>query len=155
MENKLIIERIFDAPIHKLWNAWSEPKSMMKWWGPKPFKAPFIKMDFRVGGKILWCMRDKKGKDYWNSGTFLKVDPMKRIIYTDHFADKDGKIVPASAYGMTGEWPDELKVTVQFEDVGGKTQRTLTHAGVPPGEMADLTRAAWETSFDKLAKSLK
>jgi uncharacterized protein YndB with AHSA1/START domain len=152
--NELVIERVFDAPVSKVWQAWSDPEIFMKWWGPKPFTAPFIKINFRPGGKYLWCMRDRKGRDYWNTGTYLKIVPMRRIVYTDKFSDKDGNAVPASTYGLSGEWADETKVTVTFEDLDDKTKMTIRHAGPPAGEMTKLTRAGWDTSLDKLAENL-
>lgn len=44
--NELIIERIFDAPVEKVWKAWSDPAEMKKWWGPENFTAPSITISF-------------------------------------------------------------------------------------------------------------
>ena len=63
-------------------------------------------------------------------------------------------MVPASYYGMSGDWPKELLVTVTFEEQEGKTKLTLRHVGIPAGEMRELTSAGWNESFDKLAESL-
>jgi len=56
---------------------------------------------------------------------------------------------------MAGEWPDELLVTITFEETEGKTKMTLRHEGLPAGEMKEMTSAGWSESFDKLAESLK
>jgi len=82
------------------------------------------------------------------------VEP-ERIVYTDSFADEKGNPVPASHYGMTGEWPLETLVTVTFEEHDGKTKMTLRHVGMPSGEMSDMAGAGWNESFDKLAESLR
>ena len=57
-------------------------------------------------------------------------------------------------YGMAGDY-DETLVTVTLEEYDGKTTMTLTHAGLPAGEMSDMTSQGWNESFDKLAVSLR
>ena len=59
------------------------------------------------------------------------------------------------SYGMPGEWPEEMLVTVTFEDAGpGKTRMTLVHKG-HPAEMAGDANTGWNQSLDKLAAALK
>jgi len=154
-KKELFIIRVFDAPRELVWKAWSEPEHFKRWWGPKTFTAPECKLDFRVGGKYLACMRAPDGKDYWSTGVYREIVPLQRIVYTDNFADEKGKIVPASFYGMPGDFPDETVVTVTFEDLGGKTRMTLRHAGMPAGKMSELAEQGWNESFDKLSASLK
>ena len=105
---------IFNAPLNKVWEAWTKPESMMKWWGPKNFTAPVIKIDLKEGGSYLYNERSPDGKDYWNTGVFKEIIPMKRIVLTNSFADADGNIVPASYYGMSGDWPLKSDVTVNI-----------------------------------------
>ena len=79
---------------------------------------------------------------------------MARIVLTDSFADEKGNVVPASHYGMPGEWPLELLVTVTLEEDGEKTIMTLQHEGIPTGMLSDF-EAGWSGSFDKLAENLE
>lgn len=127
----------------------------MKWWGPKEFTSPACKIDFRVGGKYLFCMRSPDGKDYWSTGVYKEIIVPERIVYTDSFADEHGNVVPAAHYGMGDDFPLENIVTVTFEEQNGKTKMTLKHEGIPAGEMLKLTGMGWNGSFDKLAESLK
>ncbi len=99
-------------------------------------------------------MQSKEGKDYWSTGVYREIVPNERLVCTDLFADEKGNPVPASYYGMAGEWPPELLVTVTFDEQEGKTKMTLSHVGIPHGEMHDLTKAGWNESFDKLAEYL-
>jgi uncharacterized protein YndB with AHSA1/START domain len=151
---KLLIIREFDASRALVWKAWTEPESCMKWWGPKNFTTPFCKIDFKVGGKYLNCMRSPEGQDFWSTGTYLEIVPMERIVCTDSFADEKGNVVPSSHYGMEG-FPLELQVTVTFEEHEGKTKMTLIHEGIPSGKITELTNVSWNESFDKLAAILK
>jgi uncharacterized protein YndB with AHSA1/START domain len=130
--NELRIIRVFDAPVEKVWAAWSNPEIIQKWWGPKDFTAPHVTVDFRVGGTYLYAMHGPAGTvfdmDMWSGGTYTEIVPMERIAYRDHFADKDGNAVLPAQYGMA-DLPDEMSVVVEFEQVaGGKTKVTLTHA---------------------------
>jgi uncharacterized protein YndB with AHSA1/START domain len=153
-KEEITITRMFDAPRELVWKAWTDPEHFKRWWGPKSFTTPVSKIDLRVGGKYLNCMRGPDGKDYWSTGIYREIVPMERIVVTDSFADEKGVVVPASHYGMEGDWPLELLVTVTFEEVGGRTKMTLRHAGVPAGKMRELCETGWNESFDKLAEYL-
>jgi uncharacterized protein YndB with AHSA1/START domain len=147
---ELVITRVLDAPREVVWKAWTEPERFMLWWGPEGFTSPACKIDLRVGGKYLACMRSPDGQDYWSTGVFREIIPMVKIVYTDNFSDAKGNVVPASHYGMQGDWPSELLVTVTFEEDGGKTKMTLRHDGIPAEIISDC-EAGWSGSFDKLA----
>jgi len=153
-KNELVITRIFDAPRERVWKAWSEPEQMMKWWGPKVFTAPVCKMDFRAGGKYLFCMRSPEGKEYWSTGIFKEIVPFEKIVWTDSFADEKGNPVPGSHYGMEEDFPLEMTVIITFEDDNGKTKMTLRHIGMPAGDMSKMAGQGWNESFDKLAAIL-
>lgn len=155
METKtLTITRIFDAPREQVWKAWTETEQIKKWWGPKDFTAPHINSDLRTGGTYLYAMHGPAGsefdKDMWSGGTYNEVVPMEKIVATDHFADADGNAVSPKEYGMPGEWPEEMLITVTFEDADdGKTKLTIVHEG-HPAEMADMAEGGWNESLDKL-----
>ena len=151
----LTITRVFDTPRELLWKAWTDPGLFMRWWGPKNFTSPVSRMDLRVGGRYLNCMRSPEGQEYWSTGVYREIVPMERIVSTDSFADEKGNVVPASHYGMPGEWPLELLVTVTFEEAAGKTRMMLRHEGLPAGTMSEQTEAGWNESFDKLTAILK
>jgi uncharacterized protein YndB with AHSA1/START domain len=153
--NAVEITRIFDAPRELVWHAWTDPQHMMRWWGPKGFTSPACTIDLRVGGKYHFCMQAPDGQKIWSTGIYQELVAPARLVYTDSFADEEGNTVPASYYGMGDDIPFAMVITVTFEDLGGKTKMTLHHAGLPAGEMSDMTAAGWNESFDKLAASLQ
>jgi uncharacterized protein YndB with AHSA1/START domain len=152
-ENVAVINRNFNAPVELVWKAWTDPQHLMRWWGPKEFTSPACKMDFRVGGKYHFCMRSPEGQDIWSTGVYREIVPLKKIVWTDSFADEKGNVVSANHYGM-GDLPLEFEVTITFEDQGSKTKFTLHHKGLPAGEMIEMTQFGWNESLDKLAASL-
>lgn len=147
----LVITREFNAPRDLVWKAWTDPEYVVHWWGPEGFTAPDARIDFRVGGKYLFCMRSPEGQDFWSTGVYREIVPVERLVCTDSFADKNGNVVPGSYYGMGSDFPLELLITVTLEDLGGRTRLTLRHDGVPAGEQFDGAQEGWGTSFDKLA----
>jgi uncharacterized protein YndB with AHSA1/START domain len=147
----IVITRMFDAPRELVWRAWTDPEHMMRWWGPEGFTSPACRIDLRVGGSYVLCMRAPDGKDYWTTGVYRELVEPERLVTTDCFADENGNAVHASHYGMPGDWPLEMLVTLTFEEHEGGTKLTLEHEGLPAGEMGEMTAAGWNGSFDKLA----
>ena len=151
----LIITRTFEAPRERVWKAWTEPERLKRWWGPKGFTAPVCKIDLRVGGTYLNCMRSPEGQDFWSTGTYREIVAPARLVCTDSFADENGNVVPASHYNMSGDWPLALQITVTLEEQAGLTILTLRHDGLPAGEMRTMCATGWNESFDKLATLLQ
>lgn len=154
-ENCLIIERVFDAPRERVWQAWSDPEWMKCWMGPKGYTIPVCRVDFRVGGSNLTCMRSAEGQDYWSTGSYLEIEPFERIVTTDSFSDAAGNVIAPSVYGMGDDFPREMLLSLTFTEVGGKTRMTLVHDGMPAGEHSDAARVGWNESFNKLDDCLK
>jgi len=160
--NEFLIARIFDAPKEKVWKAWTDPEEAKRWWGPKDFTAPSVDIDFRIGGKYLFCMRGavkpgEEAKDFWSTGQYLELVPMEKIVLTDSFADEKGNIVSAAYYGMDENWPREMQVILTFEEAGpDKTKFTLHYPDITGAQEKDLKdmREGWNQSLDKLAKIL-
>lgn len=148
------LERIFEAPVERVWAAWTDPEMIKQWWGPKDFTAPAARIDFRVGGRYLYCMRSPEGRDYYSAGTFREIEPYKRISMTDGFSDPAGNLVPASYYEMTEDMPLVMIITVTFEPQGGRTKFTLHHQVVRNEEVKRNTAQFWIDTFDKLEKIL-
>ncbi|HEV8286895.1 MAG TPA: SRPBCC domain-containing protein [Chitinophagaceae bacterium] len=153
VQNELVIHRVFNLPVSKVWRALTEPEEFKKWWGPKGFTCPFSKMEARVGGKYLSCMRGPDGKEFWSTGVVKEFIPEKKLVVTDSFSDSEGNKIPASDYGMPGNWPEELLITFELEEADGATKFRLQHEGIPE-EMHDECIKGWNESFDKLEENI-
>jgi uncharacterized protein YndB with AHSA1/START domain len=154
MQNHIVIHRVFNLPKNVVWLALTEPEYFKKWWGPKDFTCPTSKMEARVGGKYLNCMRGPDGKEYWSTGVVKEFIPEKKLVVTDSFSDEKGNKIPASKYNMPGNWPDELLITFELDEADGATKLKLTHEGIPD-EMRDDCIKGWNESFDKLEENIK
>ncbi|MCA9867936.1 MAG: SRPBCC domain-containing protein [Anaerolineales bacterium] len=150
----LVITRLLDAPVDRVWRALTEPEQVKRWWGPEHFTSPAAEIDLRVGGKYLFAMRDPEGKDYWTTGTYREIVPRKRLVYTDSFADAEGNVISPVDYGMSEDFPLAATVVIELEEQDGRTRLTTTHSGMPRDEMFEYARSGWSTSLDKLAATL-
>ena len=123
---RMVVTRVFDAPRELVWKAWTDPKYLMQWWGPKGFTSPFCTIDFRVGGRFLCCMRAPDGKEYWNGGEYHEIVLHEKIVYSMYFADAEGNKLDPAQYGIEHEDIDDGCNVVTFEDFGdGQTKLTL------------------------------
>jgi uncharacterized protein YndB with AHSA1/START domain len=153
VSNDILINKVFNLPLNAVWLAWTEPEHLKKWWGPKGFTCPSSQIEAKVGGKYLNCMRGPDGKEYWSTGEVKEFIPERKLVITDSFSDENGNIRTASDYGMPGNWPKELLITVYFEEADGATKMKLRHQGVP-GEVREDCIKSWNESFDKLENNI-
>ena len=152
---RMVITRVFDAPRELVWRAWTEPKYVMQWWGPKGFTAPVCQMDFRVGGRSLFCMKSPDGQEFWNGVEYHEIVPHEKIVSSMYFADSKGNKVEPAAYGMDHEAIEGAHDVTLFEDLGnGRTK--LTYIGNEPMESARNSGQVegWNQILDKIATVL-
>ena len=153
----LVVTRVFDAPVERVWKAWVEPEMVKQWWGPTGFTCPLAEMDFREGGTSLVCMRAPKefgGQDMYNTWTYKKIEPMERIEYILHFTDKDGKAFDPAEMGLPPGIPKEVRNVNTFEAKGdNKTKMTVTEYGYTTDEAVNLSKQGLEQCLDKMAAS--
>lgn len=154
LQNEIIINRVFDLPVSKVWRALTDAEYFKKWWGPEGFTCPFSEMEAKADGKYLSCMRGQDGKEYWSTGVVKEFTPERKLVLTDSFSDAEGNIISASELGMPGDWPRELLITFNLEEADGATKLKLRHEGVPE-EMHDECVKGWNESLDKLEKNVK
>ncbi len=151
-KERMVITRIFDAPRALVWEAWTNPKYVMQWWGPKGFTAPVCKIDFRVGGKFLCCMRSPDGQEGWNGGEYHEIVPHEKIVYSLYFADSNGNKVDPAQYGMEHEAIDDARDVVIFEDFGnGQTKLTMIGNETMEEAKNSGQLEGWNEIFDKVA----
>lgn len=154
----LVITRVFDAPVEQVWKAWTDPEYVTRWWGPTGFTSPSCKIDFREGGKFVFHMRAPKdfqgGQDFYTSGVYKKIVPLKLIEFSQGLADKDGNRIDPTTMGMPADFPKEIPSALAFKRIGDKTELTATEYGWTVGQMRDMSEAGLSQCLDKLAEVL-
>jgi uncharacterized protein YndB with AHSA1/START domain len=141
-EASVTLTRVFDAPRALVWKAWTDPKIMAQWFGPRGFTNPVCELDVRVGGSLRIVMRGPDGNDYPMKGEFRVVSEPELLVFTNIAIDSEGKHL------LEGE------TAVTFTEKDGKTTLTLeTYAvGLVPiaPQMLAGMEAGWTQSIDKL-----
>ncbi len=154
-EPELVITRIFDAPREIVFKVWTDPKHVARWWGPRGFTAPFVKIDFRPGGVFHYCMRSPDGRDYWNKGIYREIIVPEKIVSTMFFSDKDGNIVEPSHYGLGPDFPSEMVDTVTFAVYEGNKTKLTLHRNTPVSiSKRYMEDQGWNQSLDRFAEEL-
>ncbi len=141
--NEIRITRLYDAPVAAVWDAWTDPRQVAQWWGPRGFTLTTHGKDLRPGGIWHYTMHGPDGVDYPNKTKYLEVERHARLVY-DH--------------GGNDERAPMFRVTVVFTDVHGKTKMDMRMA-LPTPEAAEETRrfikkAGGDSTWDRLAEHL-
>ena len=89
---KIKVVREFDAPVEKVWKAWTEAELLDQWWAPKPWKANTQSMDFREGGTWLYYMEGPDGSRHYCRADYETIVANKSYTGLDAFCDENGKI---------------------------------------------------------------
>ena len=140
---ELVITRLFDAPRKLVFEAWTDPKHLAQWWGPRDYPAALVKLDVRPGGAWRHCLRSTEtGNDLWHRGVFREVVAPERLVFT-------------FAWEEDGERGLETLVTVTFADEDGKTRMTLRQTPFQSDGERDGHQSGWNSTFDRLAEHLR
>ena len=84
---EIVIARTFDAPRELVFEAWTDPRHFVHWWGPFPGTNPACEMDVRPGGAFRWVMRAPDGADYPLTGVYREIVRPERIVYVQSLKD--------------------------------------------------------------------
>jgi len=110
-----VIERMYEAPPQRVFDAWAESASKAQWFGPR--EKPDYSLDFRVGGRERFTSRGPDGVIYSYDALYQDIVPGQRIIYTYDMHRDDQRISVSLA-------------TIEIEQAGDGTRLTLTEHGV-------------------------
>lgn len=161
----VVITHIFDATTEMVFKAWTDPEMAKKWWGPKGFTAPSIKIDLKVGGKYIFAMKGPVGtkwdKVMYSAGVYKEIIPNEKLVVTDYFSDERGEKMNPSSFGMDPNFPYESTMTLLFEEIEpSKTKLSIIYSKPESQAQMDAIlksgiKEGWGSSLNKLAASLK
>lgn len=138
-DRSAVVSRLFDAPPERVFEAWTSPQSLTRWWGPKGFTLPVCELDFRVGGAYRMVMRSPEGTEHPFHGEFREIVPGARIVFT------------AIIEGVGGP---PIVTTVSFREDGGRTLLTVRQDRPADETAAAGQREGWSASLEKLGAVL-
>jgi uncharacterized protein YndB with AHSA1/START domain len=141
-EREIVLTRVFDAPRRLVFDAFTRPELLKRWFGPRGWSLVVCEVDLKVGGKWRFVLRGPDGKDMGMRGVYRAIAAPDRSVHTESFDDFPG---------------ESLVTTVLVED-RGRTTLTATVL-YPSQEIRDaVIKSGMEhgaaESYDKLAEYL-
>jgi uncharacterized protein YndB with AHSA1/START domain len=139
----LRMERTFKAPRQAVFDAWTSPEVLRRWWpAGSDWDTPVAQVDVRVGGKLRLVMRSPDGQEFGGSGEYVEITPPEHLVFTwtwDGHEEHEGSQV----------------VEVEFyERSDGTTTVVLTNRGLRDEESKRSHEEGWRASFDNLDRVL-
>jgi uncharacterized protein YndB with AHSA1/START domain len=151
VKHDLVINRVIDAPIEQVWEAWVDPALVKQWWGPDGFTCPLAEIDFRIGGTSLVCMSSPEFGDQYSTWHYTNIVPGQQIEYIHNLVDKDGKKIDPASIGMPPDFPQDMLNLVVFKDLGdGRTELTITEYDWTVGHMMEMSRLGMQQCLAKM-----
>lgn len=143
--NELKLTRVYDAPVEMVWDAWTDPEQVAKWWGPRGFTITTHSKDLRPGGHWDYTMHGPDGVDYPNHTKYYEVVRHEKLVY-DH--------------GGNADRPPLFRVTALFSKLkGDRTQFDMTMSLATPEAAAEIRefvrKAGGNSTWDRLAEYLE
>ena len=131
----LVVRRHVRASPQALFDAWTRPELLIRWWGPQGVTCPEAEVDLRPGGRYAIANETPSGT-LWIRGEFLVIEAPNRLVYTWRVGD-DG--------------PNDQRVTVRFEPREDGTEVIVLHEHIADQATADDHEAGWQGCLEGLA----
>ncbi|MEA2315347.1 MAG: hypothetical protein QOI03_2039 [Solirubrobacteraceae bacterium] len=134
----LRIERAFAASPEDVFDAWTSPEVMRRWFHPGPdWDTPDAEVDLRVGGTVRVVMRRPDGSEAEAHGKYTLIDRPHRLVMTWTFDDDPS---------------NEQLIELSFSESDGSTTVLMVNSGISTDERRDAQDAGWRGCFDELER---
>lgn len=112
-EQEFVVERLFNAPRTLMFQVFTRPEHLKRWWAPRPYTISVCTIDLRPGGIWHYNMRSPEGQEHWARSVYREIVPPEKLVYTSTFADEHANPI---------EGVPEHLATVSFIEEDGKTR---------------------------------
>jgi uncharacterized protein YndB with AHSA1/START domain len=133
---RLVVRRTIRATAQQLFEAWTQPEHLIKWWGPRPVICVDAQIDLRPGGTYRIANQLPDGTVLWISGEFEIIEPNRKLVYS---------------WRAGAETSGVERVTVQFEQRGNSTEVIVIHERIPDRTTRDRHQDGWDGCLTGLA----
>src|SRR5690349_5850599 len=113
-EGVFVLQRSFDVKPELLFNAFTDPEHLMKWWGPKGFNMVYCKLNIQPGGVLDYCLVSPQGQAVWGKFIYRKI-PGLALVFTNTFVENSFR-----------GWPKEILNKISFIAQGHRTTVKLS-----------------------------
>ena len=140
----LALKRRLKAPPAQVFQAWTVPEKMTRWWGANTEASRTAEADVRVGGRFHVGFKGDNGEQHDVSGTYREVVADRKLVFTWAWDEE----------GATHQSGHESLVTITFRAIGRRTEMTMRHERFEATASRDSHNQGWTGSFDKLVDML-
>ena len=138
-EDAVIFDLQFPVTAAVLWNAWTNPVTILQWFGSDPAgEGCNATMDVRKGGNFSITFRDGDGTQHTCIGTYMYVDPLRKLHFSWQWKSEPG---------------DRSFVTLLLRPAGDSTWMHFEHAGFGKASAHNYA-TGWQSTFSKLEELL-
>lgn len=139
-KTSLRVRRVYNAPVAKVYAAWTDPEQVKQWMGPSDDFGPTeVTSDVRVGGRYHIVMHAPDGETHHVTGTYKEIVPNRKLVYTWSWESTPER---------------ESLVTVEFKPSGEGTELLLTHERFADSQARDKHQHGWNGCVDRLGRYL-
>lgn len=139
--DEIRITRWFNAPRQLVFNAWTDPAMLVRWFGCAAFTTMDAKADARAGGAWRVVMRSPEGEDFPAYGEYIEVVAPERIVMTHQWEKQVAGVNPER---------HRTRVTVEFAEENGGTLLEFRQTGLATIASRDSHIGGWSDSMDAL-----
>src|SRR6202049_1212028 len=90
-EREIVLTRVFNAPRQMIYDAWTKPELLKRWFGPRGWSLVVCEVDLRVGGAWRFVLRGPDGAEMGMRGVYREIVPPERVVDTETFDDVPGE----------------------------------------------------------------
>jgi uncharacterized protein YndB with AHSA1/START domain len=140
-DKTLRIERTFQAPAERVFDAWTSAEVMRRWWqAERHWETSEAEVDLRIGGAVRVVMRDPvKDAEYGGGGLYTEIQRPARLAFTWNW-DGDSR---------------RTLIEIDFEEADGATTVRFTHSGLWDEEAVRSHERGWSRILDNLGRELE
>lgn len=136
----LTLRRVFNAPIERVFEAWTKAEVLASWFGPVGFTVSMAKIDLRIGGEYLIVLQPPEGVAIKHFGEYVEVTPPERLVFTWLLENQ-------ACRGSRNQCAETL-VSIDFKRLNQSTEIQLTHERLPSKDAYDGHEFGWSGTFD-------
>jgi len=140
--NKIKVERSFEAPLDLVWAAWTESDILDQWWAPQPYQTVTKSMNFTEGGRWHYYMRSPEGDKHWCLFDYEVIKPLEHFSGIDAFCDEHAVMnntKPRVRWGSDfSSHENETLVTIELQFEKLEDLETIIQMGFKEGFTAGL-----------------
>src|SRR5207247_4922691 len=90
-DREIVLTRVFDAPRRLVFDAFTKPEILKRWFGPRGWSLVTCEVDLRVGGGFRFVLRGPDGRDLGMRGIYRELSSPDRSVHTESFDDFPGE----------------------------------------------------------------